>query len=245
MKLEQFLVLTAGALVAVVMVVLGLWQMQVFLDQGVDTARERAESEPVPLDTVVADSANVAEGYGRPVTAQGRFLPEQQVIARDSDGTGRVVAALLLDEGSVVPVVLGQLNAQDSFTTPTGTASVTGVFLASDKTPDPLPQLAADEIAGVRLPVIAQQWHQPLVPGYITLSGDDSSKFGLQEAPLLLPSQTGSGRNEGYALQWWVFAIFAVAVSIKISRDLGKKNRTGSVAVTTSVEEIDQQEPSS
>lgn len=222
MKARQALVLAVGVAAAAVMVVLGLWQMRVFMDQGTDTAEGRAQLPPVPITTVVASDNSVTDGYGRPVTATGTYLPDQQVVARDVHGGARLVAALKLDDGRVLPVVLGVPAEGVTPSVARGTATVTGVLLASDKTPDPAPSLRAGEIAAVRLPVLAQVWPQQLMPGYVTLEADAAAKFGLSAAALALPDGEGSVRNEGYAVQWWAFAAFAIGISIKIARDIGK-----------------------
>jgi cytochrome oxidase assembly protein ShyY1 len=222
MRARQALVVAVGLAAAVVMALLGLWQMRVFMDQGSDTAEERAHLAPVAITSVVGSDNSVNDGYGRPVTATGTYLPNQQVVARDADGGTRVVAALRLEDGRVLPVVLGVPAGGTQSPVARGSATVTGVLLASDKAPDPEPSLREGEIAAVRLPVLAQLWPQQLMPGYVTLDSDAAATFGLSAAKLALPDGEGSVRNEGYAVQWWVFAAFALGLSIKIARDIGK-----------------------
>lgn len=224
MRLRQALVLALGVLAAAVMVVLGLWQMQVFLDQESQSAEARSQGDPVPLMSRVSADNAVDDVYGRRVTVQGTYLPSQQLVARDSADSARVLAALQLADGRVLPVVLGVLPDSGQVPIARGHVQITGVFLASDKAPDPVPVLSAGEVASVRLPALAQLWTQPLLPGYVTLPDADAEQLGLAAAPLALPGGEGSVRNEGYALQWWVFAAFALGVSVKISRDIGKGN---------------------
>lgn len=233
MRASQILVLAIGALVAIVMIFLGLWQMQVFLDQGTNEAWERTKLDPVALSSVVSSDNTVSDGYGRPVTVTGTYLPQQQVVARDSLDVTRVVAALQLADGRVVPVVLGVPRGGEEPPTPTGSATVTGVFLASDGVPDPAPSLHPGEIDGVRLAALAQRWPQQLIPGYVTLAGSESTALGLDPAPLTLPTEDGSLRNEGYALQWWVFAAFAVVASVKVARDLGRRSAVREASATS------------
>jgi cytochrome oxidase assembly protein ShyY1 len=223
MRVKQALVLAAGIIIAIAMMGLGLWQMQVFTDQGTSSAQHRAELDPIPLLSEIAADNSVGDVYGRPVTASGTYLPDQQVLVRDSDGTARVLAALRVDDGRVLPVVLGVLPTGASAPVLSGRGDVTGVFLASDKTPDPVPSLGPGEIAGVRLAKLAQLWPQQTLPGYVTLTPEASEQLGLSPAALALPSEEGSARNQGYALQWWVFAAFAIAIAVKVSRDIGRK----------------------
>lgn len=226
MRASAIVVLAVGLVVAAVMVVLGLWQMQVFLNQGNTEARERAEGKPVPIGSVVGDDNTVSDGYGRPVSFTGTYLPSQQVIARDADGSQRVVAAVELSDGRVLPVVLGVMKADDPPSAPSGPVTATGVLLASDGVPDPAPSLGEGEIDGVRLSALAQVWSQQLLPGYVTLDAAGSRALGLQPASLDLPAGDGSLRNEGYALQWWVFAVFAIVIAIKVARDLQRGQPT-------------------
>lgn len=224
MRASQIVVVGLGLVVAAVMVALGLWQMQVFMEQGTDRARERAQLPPVPLASVVSPPGEVCDGYGRPVIVRGHYLPEQQIVARDADGSRRVVAAVQLEDDTVIAVVLGSPVSGQAIPIARGPASVTGVLLASDGVPDPPPSLEPGEVDGVRLSALVQMWPQPLVAGYVTVDGEQSAQWGLDAAPIVLPEGDGSMRNEGYAVQWWVFAAFAVLVSIKVARDLGRRD---------------------
>ena len=49
-RLKQVLILLVGVVGALVMVFLGLWQMQVFVDKGNKTVEDRAAQAAVPLD---------------------------------------------------------------------------------------------------------------------------------------------------------------------------------------------------
>ena len=65
----------------------------------------------------------------------------------------------------------------------------------------------------------------------MTLNAEESSAQGMQQAPVSLPSGEGSARNSGYALQWWVFAAFALGMAIKLAHTLGVKQRNQDDAV--------------
>ena len=49
-RLKQILLVAVGLAGAIVMVLLGLWQMQVFVDQGNRGIADRASQPAVPLD---------------------------------------------------------------------------------------------------------------------------------------------------------------------------------------------------
>ena len=76
------------------------------------------------------------------------------------------------------------------------------------------------QLTPVRVPELAQTWPGPLVDGFVTLSADDAARQGLEPAPLALPEGRGRLRNGAYAMQWWLFAGFAVVMAARIARDL-------------------------
>ena len=86
LRVKQALVLLAGVVAAVVMTWLGLWQLQVFTDQGNASAQARAQQAPVPLLDFVAADGTVGDIYGKPVTVSGRYLPGEQERVLGSDG---------------------------------------------------------------------------------------------------------------------------------------------------------------
>lgn len=223
-RAKQVLLVAVGAVVALVMVFLGLWQMQVFVDKGHRTVEARAELAPVPLLDFVAPDGRVGDVYGRPVTARGHYLTDQQLIP-DADGNVRVLTAFELEDGRVLPVVRGQLpSASVPAAPPPGTLTQTGLFLPGEGDPEQPPP--DGRLGSVRMPLLAQTWSQHrLVPGFVTLSAPDAAAHGLAQASVTLPEGEGSLHNGGYALQWWVFAAFALGVSIRIAASMGARER--------------------
>lgn len=229
-RVTQWLVAVLGAAVCVTMLGLGLWQMRVFEDKENESAALRAQQPPVPLlDNVSADGI-VGDIYGKPVTVDGRFLPDQQVRVVDADGTVRVLTALQVADGRVVPVVRGTLPVADAPlpAPPSGAVSVTGVFLPSEAAADHA--VPAGSLASVRLPALAQNWPQQLLPGFITAAAADAASRGLGAATVSLPTGEGSVQNIGYALQWWVFAAFGAFMIVRIVRTLGRRGSLGTLS---------------
>ena len=72
--------------------------------------------------------------------------------------------------------------------------------------------------------MLAQTWPSPLVGGFVTLSATDAQSQGLSPAVVALPESTGRLRNGAYAVQWWLFAAFAVAMAIRMARDFGLRD---------------------
>ncbi|MDO5682879.1 MAG: SURF1 family protein [Propionibacteriaceae bacterium] len=231
---QQILIWSLGLVVTAVMLGLGLWQMDSFQDQGRDALVARMHEPAVPLAEAAPLGQMPTDGYGRTVEARGTYLPDQQLIVplHNDASRHRVLTALALPDGSVVPVVRGV--GQDPVSEPpAGDVAVRGVLLPSEaETGSNLPE---GQVGSVRLPQLAQLWTQPLVPGYIVLDADLATAQGLEPAQVTLPSNAGHARNQGYALQWWIFAAAAIAATVKLSRDAAK----GTGFMASSAESVD------
>jgi cytochrome oxidase assembly protein ShyY1 len=168
---------------------------------------------------VARAGAAVADGYGRPVTLTGRYLEDTQVLVplTGQPGSYRVVSALRLPNGDVVPVVRGVVTSLPAPGPPPGDEAESGLLLPSEEAP--AGDLPAGQLSSVRIPTLAQQWPGPLVSGFVTLSAADADAQGLVPAPVELPQASGRLRNGAYALQWWVFAAFALGLAIRMARD--------------------------
>ena len=220
-RVKQGLVGAAGVAVAVTMLWLGLWQMQVFESKEDSSAQARAAQPPVALLANVNPDGTVGDVYGRQVAVTGQYLPEQEVLITAADGSARVLTALQVPDGRVLPVVRGLAPSGGTLPPPpTGATEAVGVFLPSEPGTD-------TPWGSVRLPALAQQWPQQLLPGFVTLSGDGARAQGLEPARVALPSGEGSWQNYGYALQWWVFAAFALFMAGRFVRAIGRHGTLG------------------
>lgn len=229
----------AGLVVTLVLLWLGLWQMQVFRDREDANAATRASQPPVALLDYVAGDGTVGDVYGRQVSVEGRYLAGQQVAVVAADGSVRVLSALELADGRVLPVVRGSLPAGTASAElalpvpPSGTSAVAGVFLPSEEAADHA--VPVGSYGSVRLPLLAQQWNQQLLPGFVTLDAAAAASQGLTAASVTLPTGDASLQNLGYALQWWVFAGFAAFMTWHFLRVIGRTGGIGTLA--------DQEEP--
>ncbi len=222
-RLKQVLLVTLGAVLAAVMIFLGLWQMQVFVDKGNRSVEERAAQPPVPLSEHVATSGEVGDIYGKQVTFTGTYLPAQE-IRIPGEGDERILTAVELADGRVLPVVRGATaSGAPVEPPPAGTVTETGLFLPGEGDADE--GLPDGKLHSVRMPLLAQQWPQQLIPGFVTLGAQDAAAQGLTQASVKLPGGEGSAQNGGYALQWWVFAAFALGMSITFAHTLGVRER--------------------
>ena len=229
---RQILIVLVGLGLAAATVVLGVWQLDVYTSQGSRVSAERAAAAPLDLREVAAPGTAVTNGFGRSVSFSGRYDPALQILVPMESGAGyRVLSGLRQADGSVVPVVRGVAAREQLPSTPEGQVSQTGVLLPSEENA-PERTVRADQLDAVRVPLLAQRWDGDLVGGFVTLSAADAQAQGLQPAPLDLPQAKGRLRNAAYALQWWVFGAFAVAMSIRIARDTGLKRDLDALEIT-------------
>lgn len=235
--LRQILIVVGGVALAAAMVVLGVWQLDVYHEQGAAASARRAAAAPVPLSRAAPPGVAVTDGFGRSVTFAGTYDPALQELVPTTDGSPgiRVLTGLRQADGSLVPVVRGQLADRSSPAPPppTGPVEQTGILLPSEDSGD---NGSTPTRVAVRLPLLAQEWSGPLIGGFVTLSAPDSAVQGLAASPLKLPESSGRLRNGAYAVQWWLFSAFAVVMAVRMARDFGRREVDAAGVHPTSVD---------
>ncbi|MHA6513431.1 SURF1 family protein [Tessaracoccus sp. Z1128] len=227
-KAKQVIAVAGGLVVAVMMLLLGLWQMSSYQESTRDVSAERAAQEAVPLAESVAANGEIEDVYGRQVTLSGAYTDHEVLVGQS--WPLRVATAFRMDDGRYVAVVRGAVGQGfDPADAPIGPQNLVGVFLSSDLPADSVP--AGADFGSLRIQAMAQSWPSPLIGGYVTLSAPDSAMEGLSPAPLVLPTAEGSATHRGYALQWWVFAAGAVAFGFYVARGFA---RDGAAAASVS-----------
>lgn len=219
--LKQVFVIALGILAALVMVSLGMWQMQAFVDSGNRGIEERASQPAVSLDTMLTPDGVDGDAYGKQVTATGAYRQDQEVLI-PVDGEIRVLSAMELADGRILPVVRGLAgDPADVSAPPEGVVEQTGLLLPGE---GDVPDTPPGELRSVRMPVLAQMWPQQLVPGFITLNPDEAVEQGLTPGSVDLPEGQGSFQNGGYALQWWIFAAVGLGITIRLAVGIGRRD---------------------
>jgi surfeit locus 1 family protein len=224
-RFKQALVIALGIALATVMVVLGLWQLEVYHRQGAAAAARRASAPPLALSSVAQPGGSAMNGYGRSVAFEGTYDPALQLLVPAADGSGqfRVLSGLRQADGSVVAVVRGIVSEPTAPPPPSNPVQQVGVLLPTEEhAPDT--DLPSGQIASVRLPALAQHWPGPLIDGFVTLSSSDATSQGLAAAPLQLPESPGRIRNGAYVGQWWLFAAFTLFMAFRMARDIGLRD---------------------
>ncbi len=188
--------------------------------------RERAAGDPVALAEVLAPQQALDGEAGRATVlvdgdleaADTRTSPRRELDGR----TGAwVVAPVVVDgadpAGARLAVVLGWQPGSDVPDLDGGAVELTGV-LRSPEAPSGPP---ADDatLETVATADLVNLWGGPLYSAYLVASPDDARAAGLEP----VPTETSSGgfdlQNLSYALEWWVFAGFAVFLWWRLVRD--------------------------
>ncbi|MGD7707436.1 SURF1 family protein [Microlunatus sp. Y2014] len=237
-RLKQGVALLVGLVAAAAMMMLGIWQLEVYQEAGDRATQERIAAPPMDLRTVAPAGQAPNSAYGHTVTFSGHYLPQTQILVPDETipGEYRVLIAFQQDDGPVVPVVRGVWSgAPESVPeAPTGTLGQRGVLMPAE--PNDNRVLPPGQLSTVNLSALAQTWPAPMVSGFVTLSEPLAQTQGLAYELPEMPREGGELRNGAYAVQWWLFAAFAVALGIKMARDFHKEYMAEVAAAVTEQE---------
>ena len=230
---RMLLLLVALLAAAVACGLLGAWQLDRARERG-ELAAQRAAEEvadgaapPVGLTEALPPQTTFrGELLSLEVTATGVFRGEELLVAdRVVDGrAGFLVLSPLwvaVDGGeAVIPVVRGWVPDSDGlarYPAPEGEVTVVGHLRGSEATGrDTMPSGQVDAISSAEL---VNRWGGPIWSGYLLAAQIDPPAPGPAFAPLPEPESGLNLQNLAYALQWWIFGGFAVAVWVRLVRD--------------------------
>ncbi|PZR55495.1 SURF1 family protein [Xylanimonas oleitrophica] len=198
---------------------------------------------------VAPQSAMSGDVVGRSVWVSGTYEPEGQMLVEgraldgrtgylvltplrvDDDGTGGASWADL--SGSpVLPVVRGWVpSASDApgLAVPTGQVRITGWLQAGEATsgrPAPAPAPGGPPVTdAISTASLVNLWGGPIWDGYLVVTGSQPPQVAAADggpAALPRPVVEGAGVNLQslfYAVEWWVFGLFALALWVRLARD--------------------------
>ncbi len=229
----------AGIVLSSAAVGLGLWQLNTWEDRRDDASTERIERSAEPLvDVIGPDQPFQKDQVARSVTAQGEWLTDRTVYVpdRDRDGVeGHWVITMFAVDGSesAIPVVRGWIEEIDPRpVAPTGQASLAGWLQPPEgKAGMPDDDPTDDVIPQVRMADLVQHVDRDLYGGYLLLDHDiqdvdaSTSNGGVESLESVdltqVPevSATTGWRNFLYAMEWWIFAGFALFIWLRWCRD--------------------------
>lgn len=241
LRSRRWIVASVVVLVAVVaMVTLGLWQLRRHDEVGSsnDRVRSRLTLPVVPVDQVLASSADPDEALYRRVEATGRFDGGEEVVLDNRSHQGRAGRhlltplvtqtgrALIVDRGWI-PLDISPEQAA-AIRPSSGTVRVVGVLFSSERKgafgPMISPEGRVTAVPRVDVPRIAQQLPYPAFPLYlrlVSLSPPHAAEFPL---PPGLPA-LDDGPHLSYAVQWFLFATVALAVFAALARREARRRR--------------------
>ena len=213
----KWIALTILLVVAIVAFgALSVWQWQ-------RAQRDREEAAPVPASDVFTSGQPLGtSSYGTPVTASGTYDAAHQLLVKH--GASWWVVTPLRTDGEALPVARGVVSSPDDpvvHDVTSGTVTVTGFaepFDGDPGTSSSLPTGQADRLtsAALSLPYDA-------AGGWIALTAQQPAP-AVAFTPVTPPFGPSTGaplrlQNLSYALQWLIFAGFALFVWWRALRD--------------------------
>lgn len=210
----------------------GFWQLGAYESRQGDAARESAAADPEPLTGLwgLGDPFRT-DLQDRRVTVEGRFAPvDEQFWVRGEMTQGRSwLVAPFLVEGSdgALLVVRGGVDPSTSRDAvipevPAGPQQLTVVLQPSQGGGSPLG--SERQTTAITTPSLLNELPYRLWSGYGLLATPSSDGAQAQGWALVQPpdpdvSWTVGLKNLAYALQWWVFGLFAVFMWWRMCRD--------------------------
>ncbi|SNC71307.1 Cytochrome oxidase assembly protein ShyY1 [Kytococcus aerolatus] len=218
---------------------LGLWQLHNATSNAQQEVAEAARARPVvPVDEVVpAGESFPAAERGRTVTLEGEFTGEQFMVPerRLDERTGTWVLARVESEGGVDTAVLRGFvpgpTPEEVPPLPDGLqdapVTVRGQLEASE---EPLATTGQPEgvLGSVDLAWLANQWDGPVRSAWLfglEATGEEGQEIPLRAGSMEVvpaPPPEAAGldwQNAGYAIQWWLFALFGIWVAWRMLQD--------------------------
>lgn len=198
-------------------VFMGLWQLGVYDSRQ---EHERADKQNVPVVEFSSlgwgpDDAFEGRLNHRPVTLEGRFGPaaDQFWVSGKEQGstTGYWLVAPFIVAGGdeALLVVRGWSPEAGTLPEPPAATRVEGVLEPGEGSGTPLD---GDRVTGaLRIPALLNALPYDLYSAFaISTSASTAEGLGLASPPAPETSWTTGMRNLMYALQWWVFGLFAL-----------------------------------
>jgi surfeit locus 1 family protein len=217
---------------------LGRWQLGVAESSAYREAVTQARAEsPVELTSVLEPHAPFRDDLSsRPVTASGRYAGQGQLLVPDRrlDGASGlwVLTPFVVDgSGATLPVVRGFVEQEaEAGPPPEGQLRIRG-GLAPGESPVEEP-VAEGRIGSVDLSLLVNTWPGDLYNGFVFLESETpASGPQLTKVPTPLGETGIRWRNAAYAVQWWIFAAFAVWLWVRLVRDEAAREAGSEAAV--------------
>lgn len=199
---------------------LGLWQFGAWQAHREAEAVDLTHAEPIPLGEAMGpDDPFPGNRIGQPVTVSGTWVPEGTVYVSGRVHEGAegywVVTPLTVDgsDGAALPVVRGWVADPGAApATPGGTVAVDAWLQPPEGTGERDDDPSDDVLPQVRIADLIQHVDQDLYGAYGVAERPDD---GLEPASIDQLPEVGALtglKNFLYAVEWWVFGLFAAFI---------------------------------
>jgi cytochrome oxidase assembly protein ShyY1 len=217
---------------------LGLWQLNVARDKArVEQVRAAPTRAVADIGAVLSPHAAFpSDGTGRRITATGRYDGSGQVLVsprrlRGVTGYWVVTPLVVRSSGARVAVVRGFVTDPKQALQPDSATEVTlsGTLAPGESPTGESAQATAarpgGQLGALDLSLLVNRWPGTLYNAFVFASTErpdvtSIASPAVQRVPA--PALVNGGlswRNAAYALQWWVFALFAAFMWWKMVRD--------------------------
>jgi cytochrome oxidase assembly protein ShyY1 len=219
----------------VIMVNLGFWQLRRLDERRDFNARVEARGElpAAPLDDVL-DSGSPDEIEWRTVTADGRYLPEEQFVIVNRSQGGRagdnVATPLDLGDGRTLIVNRGFVPLSvDAPPAPDGEVDIVGrIRQSQNRRTGQLSDPGEGDLTAVQrldIPRLEQQLPGDVLPVYVDLLESQPAEATGPLQPVARP-RLGEGSHLSYAVQWFIFSIcVAIGWVLAVRRSIATRRR--------------------
>lgn len=228
---------------------LGKWQWSVaHSTKNDDTLRAASQRGRVPLERAVKPQTEFDNTQSlQPVTASGTYdaakteLVAQRVLGRQHGWW--VMTPIVVDgTGARLPIVRGFVTSTAGIPAPpSGHVTVEGA-IAPGESVSTVGELPAGQIGAIDMGLLLNQWGGRVYNAFVFATKQTPAtemkpgEATLTPIPPPVPEHsTIEWRNAAYALQWWIFAAFAVFMWVKLVREDHRESAEGTQAVALPV----------
>ena len=216
---------------AVVMVLLGDWQLHRYHERSAINARiDAADSvQAIPLTSILARPTAASRAAGAPdksvawtkISVTGRYDRAYEIQARARTVNGdvgfEIVTPLVLGDGTAVLIDRGWLPAAPGGAmapptvpaAPDGPVTVVGQVHLSESRATPIARRDGRlDTRRISVPRLAREMPYPVYGAYVLLTAQTpAGSTAFTEIPI---DHEDSWLNAGYTVQWWLFAGMAL-----------------------------------
>ncbi|CAN5379866.1 SURF1 family protein [soil metagenome] len=207
---------------------LGLWQISRAQDDDnreLGSAQAARETQPL-ADVLAPHQAFPDDGSNLPVATSGSYVADLQFLIPQRRLAGRegywVVTPLRTETGALLPVLRGWVQRPQDAGMPDATRRSVSGTLAPGESPVEAGDLPPGQLGSLDLAVLVNEWPGQLYNAFIFATDEQPAVASGEVQAVPPPTLGGEGldwRNLGYAMQWWVFAAFAVYMYWRFLRE--------------------------